>query len=166
VCTATSGGHFSPGVTVVHLLFNRLQPAKAIRLAKNLVQSGKFRRAKTLMLLYEDTSLLKFLVALSPACWFIGNGIHLSRSTYLSPLLSQRDFRQRFAHLSTKEAEAALRAAGRYDIMNFSSVGPAGIFAFYANPAAPLGQVFLNEFVSVCRHISLCRLLLKITEPG
>jgi glycerol uptake facilitator-like aquaporin len=31
VCTATSGGHFSPGVTLVHFLFNAFPPAKAIR---------------------------------------------------------------------------------------------------------------------------------------
>jgi hypothetical protein len=55
----------------------------------------------------------------------------------------------------SQEAEAALRAAGLYDTENFSSVGPAGIFALYANPAAPLGQVFLNEFVSVCGRTSL-----------
>jgi len=47
-----------------------------------------------------------------------------------------------------KDAEAALVQAGVYDTTNFSSLGPAGIFALYANPAAPLGQVFLNEFVS------------------
>lgn len=35
VCTATSGGHFSPGVTLVHLLFNRFPPAKAIRSANS-----------------------------------------------------------------------------------------------------------------------------------
>jgi glycerol uptake facilitator-like aquaporin len=31
VCTATSGGHFSPAVTLVHVLFNGLPPIKAIR---------------------------------------------------------------------------------------------------------------------------------------
>ena len=35
VCTATSGGHFSPGVTLVHLIFNRFPPAKAIRSANS-----------------------------------------------------------------------------------------------------------------------------------
>lgn len=55
----------------------------------------------------------------------------------------------------SQEAEAALRAANLYDIENFSSVGPAGIFALYANPAAPLGEVFLNEFVSVCGRSSV-----------
>ena len=54
---------------------------------------------------------------------------------------------------SSQDAEAALRAAGVYDTENFSSVGPAGIFALYANPAAPLALVFLNEFVSVCTRV-------------
>jgi hypothetical protein len=49
----------------------------------------------------------------------------------------------------SQEAEAALRSAGVYDTENFSSAGVAGIFALYANPKAPLGEVFLNEFVSV-----------------
>ena len=53
-----------------------------------------------------------------------------------------------FAHCS-QEAEAALQAAGLYNTDNFTSLGPAGIFALYANPADPLGLVFLNEFVSV-----------------
>jgi len=43
----------------------------------------------------------------------------------------------------------ALRSLGVYDTKNFSSAGVAGIFALYAYPAAPLGEVFLNEFVSV-----------------
>jgi len=51
-------------------------------------------------------------------------------------------------HTLLKEAEAALRKAGIYETENFSSVGVAGIFAFYANPAVPLGEVFLNEFMS------------------
>ena len=42
-----------------------------------------------------------------------------------------------------------LISAGVYDTQNFSSAGVAGIFALYANPKAPLGEVFLNEFVSV-----------------
>lgn len=49
----------------------------------------------------------------------------------------------------SQAAEAALQTAGVYDTDNFSSLGPAGIFALYANPADPLGLVFLNEFVSV-----------------
>jgi glycerol uptake facilitator-like aquaporin len=31
VCTASSGGHFSPGVTAVHVIFNGFAPARAIR---------------------------------------------------------------------------------------------------------------------------------------
>jgi hypothetical protein len=55
--------------------------------------------------------------------------------------------------INSQDAEAALRAAGVYDTTNFTSVGPAGIFALYANPANPLALVFLNEFVSVCSRV-------------
>jgi len=112
-CTATSGGHFSPAVTLVHLLFNGLPPAKAIR--------------------YITAQILGGFVASMLVYWQWNTLI--------------------------KEAEAALRVAGLYDTENFSSVGPAGIFALYANPAAPLGQVFLNEFVSdffIAIAISAC----------
>ena len=34
VCTASSGGHFSPAVTIVHVLFNGFPPTKAVRLVK------------------------------------------------------------------------------------------------------------------------------------
>ena len=34
VCTATSGGHLSPAVTIVHTLFNGCPPAKAARSVK------------------------------------------------------------------------------------------------------------------------------------
>jgi hypothetical protein len=54
-----------------------------------------------------------------------------------------------------QEAEAALISAGVYEIENFSSVGVAGIFALYANPKAPLGEVFLNEFVSVRGRVQI-----------
>ena len=41
VCTATSGGHFSPAVTIVHTLFNGFPPAKAARLVKAKWRSSK-----------------------------------------------------------------------------------------------------------------------------
>ncbi|KAI0300944.1 aquaporin-like protein [Russula brevipes] len=102
VCTATSGGHFSPAVTVVHILFNGLPPAKGIRYIIAQILGGFIAS----MLVYWQWNAL------------------------------------------IKDAEAALKAAGLYDAENFSIVGPAGIFALYPNPAVPLGQVFLNEFVS------------------
>ncbi|KAN0120665.1 aquaporin-like protein [Russula decolorans] len=102
VCTATSGGHFSPAVTVVHTLFNGFPPTKAAR--------------------YIIAQILGSLFA----SWFV----------YWQ------------WHTLIKEAEAALRSAGAYETENFSSAGLAGIFALYANPKAPFGEVFLNEFVS------------------
>ncbi|CAL1708026.1 unnamed protein product [Somion occarium] len=44
--------------------------------------------------------------------------------------------------------EAALKAEGVYDAVQFTAQGPAGIFALYASPTANLGHVFLNEFVT------------------
>jgi len=102
VSTATSGGHFSPAVTLVHVLFNGLPPTKAIR--------------------YITAQIFGGFVASFFVYWQYNTLI--------------------------KDAEAALRAAGVYDTTNFTSVGPAGIFALYANPANPLALVFLNEFVS------------------
>jgi len=101
-CTATSGGHFSPAVTLVHVLFNGFPPIKAVRYITAQIFGG-------------------FM-----ACLFV----------YWQ------------YHTLIKDAEAALQAAGLYNTDNFSSLGPAGIFALYANPADPLGLVFLNEFVS------------------
>ncbi|KAI9512105.1 aquaporin-like protein [Russula earlei] len=102
VCTATSGGHFSPAVTIVHVIFNGFPPAKAIRYIIAQIFGG-------------------FL-----ACLFV----YWQWNTLI------------------KDAEAALIKAGEYDTVNFSSLGPAGILALYVNPAAPLGLVFLNEFMA------------------
>ncbi|KAI0303766.1 aquaporin-like protein [Multifurca ochricompacta] len=102
VCTATSGGHFSPAVTLVHIIFNKFPVAKGVR--------------------YVIAQILGGFIA----SWFV----YWQWNTLI------------------KDAEAALKVAGLYEAENFSSLGPAGIFALYANPAAPLGQVFLNEFVS------------------
>lgn len=88
-------------------------------------------------------------MAFSLAGLCIGNGIHLSRSAHTSALFSHRNVFQQDLLTCSQEAEAALRSAGVYETVNFSSAGVAGIFALYANPKAPLGEVFLNEFVSV-----------------
>ena len=71
------------------------------------------------------------------------------------PVRSGRLQFQQVYSTASQEAEVALKAGGLYDAQNFTSLGPAGIFALYANPAAPLGLVFLNEFVSVRRRVSL-----------
>ncbi|KAI0026755.1 aquaporin-like protein [Vararia minispora EC-137] len=46
------------------------------------------------------------------------------------------------------EVEAALIAAGRYDAVNFTPQGIAGIFGLYVLPGSSLRWVFLNEFVT------------------
>jgi hypothetical protein len=71
-------------------------------------------------------------------------GQHIRRRCFLTGIFFQQDLLT-----CSQEAEAALRSAGVYETENFSSAGVAGIFALYANPKAPLGEVFLNEFVSV-----------------
>ena len=47
--------------------------------------------------------------------------------------------------------EAVLVASGKFDEVNFTPQGLAGIFALYAPAGSNLGQVFLNEFVCVRR---------------
>jgi hypothetical protein len=69
-------------------------------------------------------------------------------SIYIAAVFSPEYLQQDLLTCS-QEADAALRSAGVYDARNFSSAGVAGIFALFANPKAPLGEVFLNEFVSV-----------------
>jgi hypothetical protein len=73
VNTATSCGHFSPAVTLVHVLFNRFPPTKAVRLAKVSLTNG----CPLNFYFYEDISLPRSSVALSLACSCIGNGILL-----------------------------------------------------------------------------------------
>ena len=69
VCSATSGGHFSPAVTVVHVLYNGFPIIQGIRSAK-----GSLKKGLPLTHNYEDTSLLRYSVALPPVCLYIGNG--------------------------------------------------------------------------------------------
>jgi len=45
------------------------------------------------------------------------------------------------------EAEGLLASNGTLDAINFTSNGPAGIFALYATPGSSLGQIWVNEFV-------------------
>jgi len=51
--------------------------------------------------------------------------------------------------------EEALIAGGKYDELNFTPQGVAGIFALYAPTGANLGWIFLNEFVNVRRRSML-----------
>ena len=142
VFTTTSGGHFSPAVTLVHVLFNRFPIAKGARSAKaSLINKGCQLTHDP-----EDTSSLRFSVPSPPVCLCIGNGRHSSRSVVVMSV-------GWFAHQFPQDAEAVLIAAGQYDAVNFSSSGPAGIFALYSNPKDPIGLVFLNEFVSVWSHL-------------
>ena len=48
-----------------------------------------------------------------------------------------------------KLAEAGLISAGKYDELQFTPFGPAGIFAFYVMPGSNLGFVLANEFFTV-----------------
>jgi len=102
VCAGTSGGHFSPAVTIVHVLFDGFPIAKGARYIVSQIFGG------------------------FAACVFV----YWQWRTLI------------------KDAEAALMAAGKYEALNFTNLGPAGIFAFFRNPADPIGLVFLNELVS------------------
>jgi len=102
VCSATSGGHFSPAVTIVHILYNGFPILQGIRYIIFQI-FGSFA-----------------------ACMFV----YWQWKTLI------------------KDAEGALLLANKYEAVNFSNLGPAGIFAFFSNPANPIGLVFLNEFVS------------------
>ena len=84
------------------------------------------------------------------ASWFVYWQWHTLITVSITSLLfSHRNIFNKILLTCSQEAEAALRSAGVYDTQNFSNVGVAGIFALYANPKVPLGEVFLNEFVSV-----------------
>lgn len=85
VSTPTSGGHFSPAITIVHTLFNGFPPTKAARLVRAWRNGGLPN-----LCIGEGISLPRFSVAFSLACLCIGNGVHLSRSAYTSPLFSHR----------------------------------------------------------------------------
>lgn len=47
------------------------------------------------------------------------------------------------------ESEGALRLVGKYDEVQFTPSGLAGIFGLYALPGQTMGRTFLNEFVTV-----------------
>ncbi|KAI0633650.1 aquaporin-like protein [Trametes polyzona] len=57
----------------------------------------------------------------------------------------------------------ALKAAGKYDALMFTSSGPGGIFGLYVNPGSNLGYVLVNEFV--CDFV-LGLVIFACTEPG
>jgi hypothetical protein len=82
VCSATSGGHFSPAVTIVHVIFNGFPVAQGARSAKD-----SFEKLLRTYDDYEDTSFLRYLVASPAVCLCTGNGGLSSRSS----LLDQQD---------------------------------------------------------------------------
>lgn len=57
------------------------------------------------------------------------------------------------------DAEAVLRATGVYDLVQFTSSGPAGIFATYLPSGQSYKYGFLNEFINV-------RILLSTTPTS
>jgi hypothetical protein len=79
VCSATSGGHFSPAVTIVHVIFNGFPIAQGARSAQDSFE----KKYCILTHDYEDTSFLRYLVASPPVCLCTGNGGLSSRSSLL-----------------------------------------------------------------------------------
>jgi glycerol uptake facilitator-like aquaporin len=56
-------------------------------------------------------------------------------------------------HPTILAVEGALVKKGVFELVMFETTGPAGIFALFAPAGAPLGSVFLNEFlVSFVSH--------------
>lgn len=102
VCSATSGGHFNPAVTILCMLFKGFPVGKGMRYIVAQILGGYI------------------------ACLIV----------YLS-----------WKHLIT-EVEALLVVKGTLDEINFTSSGPAGIFALYVPAGSPLGLVLFNEFVT------------------
>ncbi|KAL0955012.1 hypothetical protein HGRIS_003934 [Hohenbuehelia grisea] len=102
VCSATSGGHFSPSITLVHIIFRKFPVAKGIR----------------------------YIIA-----QIIG--------AYIASLLVYVQWRDMILL-----AEGALKAAGKYDAIQFTPLGTAGIFGLYINHGLHLGNTFVNEFVT------------------
>jgi hypothetical protein len=66
----------------------------------------------------------------------------------------QRDLKRVYTSVRPyrfQEVEVLLIATGK-EAAIFSSSGPAGIFAIYANPGIDLGWTFMNEFFAVGRY--------------
>ena len=51
--------------------------------------------------------------------------------------------------LHPQHLQTALKAVGKYDTVNFTPNGVAGIFALYAPAGAKLNETFMNEFFVV-----------------
>lgn len=133
VCGATSGGHFSPGVTLLMVVFRGFPKLKALRYVKHPT------------MLTCTNGAIRYVVA-----QILG--------AYIACLLVYCQYK----HLIT-EVEAALAAKKVLAAIQFTPNGTAGIFALYVLPGSKLGQVLLNEFVSVSCLCHMLRCASKLT---
>jgi hypothetical protein len=62
--------------------------------------------------------------------------------------------------------EHALAAKGALAAIQFTPMGPAGIFGLYIPPGVSIGRVFLNEFVTVSYALTFSTSMLKHTYIG
>lgn len=120
ICSATSGGHFNPCITIVQVLFKGFPPLKAVRSVCSTVVC--IHRRTHITARYIVAQILGGYIA----CLFI----YLQYRTFLNEI---------------EEALGPIALAA----INFTPNGPAGIFGLYVQPGSSLGHVFVNEFVVV-----------------
>jgi glycerol uptake facilitator-like aquaporin len=118
ICSATSGGHFNPCITIVQMLFKGFPPLKGARSVLPLFLAQ-----------YSRVSA-RYIVSQ------IFGG-------YIACLLIYLQYRHTL--LEIQDNLPPLVLAG----IQFTPNGPAGIFGLYVLPGSNLGQVFVNEFVTV-----------------
>ncbi|KAF9468094.1 putative aquaporin 2 [Collybia nuda] len=119
VCAGTSGGHFNPCVTIAFILFKGFPKWKAVR----HVAFGP----STYPIL---TMYVRYIIA-----QIFG--------AYIACLVIYAQYK-----VLIVECEGLLRQANKYDELQFTPNGLAGIFALYLLPGQTMGRVFLNEFVT------------------
>lgn len=63
-----------------------------------------------------------------------------------------------YHHVLTTAEATVIASVGEEGLaaINFTPSGPAGIFALYAPTGSNLGQVFMNEFVTVRTYRDMC----------
>lgn len=121
VCSATSGGHFSPGVTIALVVFKKFPPIKAIR----CVSSIPVYHHRTYAL------AIRYIVAQIFGAYIACALIYVQYKELITVV------------------EGALEAEGALNAVNFTPNGPAGIFALYLLPGQTLGRAFFTEWTAV-----------------
>jgi glycerol uptake facilitator-like aquaporin len=119
ICSATSGGHFSPSVSITQVLYRGFPPLKAARYIMAQIFGGYIA---CLLVYVQYKDMIDVSTYAERFC------------RYLTPY---------------KATNAALEAKGLLEAIQFTPNGTAGVFAFFVTPGSNLARVLLNEFVSV-----------------